>query len=898
MTACKDSLNGKKAVSATLAGVLAVGMVPAAAFAETAQADTNDEQGVELQSVESAKAFSEGTVTATWKQGDETKSNSVQYVEGKAVTCTPTLVTLKNGNTVDVTDAKAYSVTYFAADADGQPTGSEISAPSLPGKYVAVVTAKSGTYEGGKALAPFEITAKAFGALHAGVLDKDGKVAYNGATAATYTASAIDFGFTDGATGTAALKEGADYTVAYYSAGSDLTGAALSEAPKDAGDYVAVLTGAGQYTGSTAKVAFTIAQLDLSTVTFDDITTTSAAQPAKPTGLTLADGTHVTDPALLDQIKLTLDKVKSNVTFYDANQKYVFTAAPADSANGNFKKKTDTEFETEDVNVYKVKGDATFKYGKSAMPESLEIDAADGESFDEGKIAVYTADGKTKLVEGANAQANAIKITYADKDGKTTHKVDGKDTAYTAADVNAGGTWTVTVKVTPDYTAENKDNADYQLGGEATMTVKVKSGDVNADAKVYVSYDGKVVTSVAADYTGEDLIADKHLGVKVLDADGAEIASSNFTVTYTNEAGKEVKEIKDAGTYKMAITSDKYDLTGTTEVTIVVNKVDLSAIKVGALKTWGGSEYLELKSDAKDGWRFGELDLRYNTGKADSDDNDTATDKEGWDSLESVLGSGYDSALKVEKFDDEKGEWVDAKAWPRIQTAGDYRITLVGTEDQAKNFEFANDDNTTAVEFKAVAAGSLKFVDVTPDAWYFDVVADAADAKLMNGYNGTQLFGPNDSITRGQVACVLFNLANEQSKRTDVDYGKYEDGYGWKSFDDVDGNQYYGEAVAWAKNAGVVNGYADGTFKADQPVTREEFACMLANYAQKVGAFEASDGSALAALPDAGQVSAYATESVAWAVDQKIMGNGGVVNPGAKISRAEAAAMTVNYKNL
>ena len=50
MTACKDSLNGKKAVSATLAGVLAVGMVPAAAFAATdAQAaDTQDEQGIEL----------------------------------------------------------------------------------------------------------------------------------------------------------------------------------------------------------------------------------------------------------------------------------------------------------------------------------------------------------------------------------------------------------------------------------------------------------------------------------------------------------------------------------------------------------------------------------------------------------------------------------------------------------------------------------------------------------------------------------------------------------------------------------------------------------------------------------------------------------------------------------
>ena len=48
MTACKDSLSGKKAVSATLAGVLAVGMVPAAAFAAEAPADEVQNDGIEL----------------------------------------------------------------------------------------------------------------------------------------------------------------------------------------------------------------------------------------------------------------------------------------------------------------------------------------------------------------------------------------------------------------------------------------------------------------------------------------------------------------------------------------------------------------------------------------------------------------------------------------------------------------------------------------------------------------------------------------------------------------------------------------------------------------------------------------------------------------------------------
>lgn len=63
MTACKDSLNGKKAVSATLAGVLAVGMVPAAAFAAEAPADEAQNDGIELLDTTSAVTlFNAGTI--------------------------------------------------------------------------------------------------------------------------------------------------------------------------------------------------------------------------------------------------------------------------------------------------------------------------------------------------------------------------------------------------------------------------------------------------------------------------------------------------------------------------------------------------------------------------------------------------------------------------------------------------------------------------------------------------------------------------------------------------------------------------------------------------------------------------------------------------------------------
>lgn len=165
----------------------------------------------------------------------------------------------------------------------------------------------------------------------------------------------------------------------------------------------------------------------------------------------------------------------------------------------------------------------------------------------------------------------------------------------------------------------------------------------------------------------------------------------------------------------------------------------------------------------------------------------------------------------------------------------------------------------------------------------------------MNGYSNSYLFGSEDTLTRGQVACILFNMA--QATPSYNENGMiYVEGFGWKSFDDVDGSQYYGKAIAWAKQNGVVNGYGDGTFAPDAPVTREEFAAMLANFTKKFDAsYEAADTSVLDSFGDAGQVSAWATDVVAWAVENGVMGNGGFLAPTADIIRADAACMVYNY---
>ena len=256
----------------------------------------------------------------------------------------------------------------------------------------------------------------------------------------------------------------------------------------------------------------------------------------------------------------------------------------------------------------------------------------------------------------------------------------------------------------------------------------------------------------------------------------------------------------------------------------------------------------------------------------------------------------FNKYLKMEIFDEDKQEWVEVFYPNRLKDEGKRRVTLTGNKELAKNFEFANDDYTTTVEFIVVDKDKLVFNDVKPGDWFFDVVFDAQANEWMNGYADGVLFGAHDQITRGQVACVLFNMAGgEDTNETD---GSFNEVFGWKSFSDVDGKAYYGEAIAWAKQAGVVNGYGDGTFRPDAPVTREELACMLANYAKKVDQADVSVEDAdkvLSSMSDGASVSDWAKGSVAWAVENEIMGNAGFVNALSDITRAETAAMVVNY---
>ncbi len=190
-----------------------------------------------------------------------------------------------------------------------------------------------------------------------------------------------------------------------------------------------------------------------------------------------------------------------------------------------------------------------------------------------------------------------------------------------------------------------------------------------------------------------------------------------------------------------------------------------------------------------------------------------------------------------------------------------------------------------------IVVTDVLFSDVSdPSAWYFTGINAAARLGYMTGYAGTDLFGPDDTLTRGQAACVLANMANCGGRNTP-----------WSGeFSDVGAGDYFAGAVAWAKASGVAGGYS-GTdlFGPWDNLTREQMAQLLYNYAKSIDGADVSvadPDAELARFGDADGVSGWAREAVAWALSRHIMGNGGFINAQGEITRAEAAKMAVNFQ--
>ena len=133
------------------------------------------------------------------------------------------------------------------------------------------------------------------------------------------------------------------------------------------------------------------------------------------------------------------------------------------------------------------------------------------------------------------------------------------------------------------------------------------------------------------------------------------------------------------------------------------------------------------------------------------------------------------------------------------------------------------------LEERPEAPGAAGFPDVAAGAWYADAVNWAAARGIVKGYD-TGAFGPEDSVTREQLAAILYRYA--QVKGYDTTRG----GMAVREFSDSASISDWAQtAMSWAVNAQVLSGKGNGVLDPQGTATRAEVAQMLMNFVEHVG---------------------------------------------------------------
>ena len=856
MTACTNKARGavvaalagvlRGAVVAALAGVLALGAVPAVALATGSDV--------------SLQFANEYDGSLTFVGGNEIQATGLNLdIE---------IDDVKLANTTVAFDADSFDVDYYESNEDGDQLGA-VSAVKDPGYYLVVATGK-GTYAGQSAAGLINVKPAAFPRFTVYEVNPDDARDLSD-TSFMYTGSDLTAGvYAKG------LVEGQDYTYKILKGKTDNVDSAESVALHDAGTYVVYVIGQGKYAGEKEVFDINVEEFDFDAcdVTVDDVIN-SDTKPANPTKVVSTkrgyEGTEL-DPSLvsLEMVSGT-NAANKPVQLFNELGEYVFEAS-VDPTNDNISG-SDTK---SGITVNKVAGELTYMYGKEELKDEYTVVNTDFEDFDWNNLRVYAGDDQLDRDNGykLNVYKNGVP-----KQGNNLKN-------------GVPGTYEVVLEAEPS-------KLGYKYGGSKTVIVKVVEDVLDADANVFVTLDDKLVTSIEKEYDGKAITFvpgnTGNLKVTVEDADGNPLSygsANDYTVAIYNEYNENVtgSPIVNAGTYTLVVKSSTYELTGTTEMTITINKADLTQLKVNALEDWSGAEYLPMAGAYVDGKKV-TSSKAYDT----IDDFKLQYMKDGkWTDLWNNITTNS-SLFSVEKWNAEKGEW-EKQTSPYCKTAGQYRIVMKGDATFTQNYAFADEDtNSTAVEFLVVDPEQLEFTDVKPGDAFFNCIDWMFDAGYVKGYADSNVYGQNDTIKRADVVTILYRMA-KGTPSYELDLG-YSETQGWVTgFGDVDGNMYYAKAIGWANKLGIVHGYDDGNFRPEQNVTREELATMLANFAKVAyGEDVKLDEAALETMPDAGSVSTFAEKAVSWCVANGLMGNGGSINPASSITRGETTAMGYNY---
>lgn len=174
------------------------------------------------------------------------------------------------------------------------------------------------------------------------------------------------------------------------------------------------------------------------------------------------------------------------------------------------------------------------------------------------------------------------------------------------------------------------------------------------------------------------------------------------------------------------------------------------------------------------------------------------------------------------------------------------------------------------------------FADTRQDAWYSKYVNSITAKHIMNGYPDNTFKG-NSEITRGEFAAALSKVLGLKSS-------------GYKGqFKDVDGMDYYAEAVQSLLDKGIMKGDSNATFSPDASITREEVFAIIGRI---TGIEAAAEEKSVQSYEDYKALASWAVDGAQKAVSSKLItGENNKLKPKSRLSRFEAAVVLYRLFN-
>lgn len=178
---------------------------------------------------------------------------------------------------------------------------------------------------------------------------------------------------------------------------------------------------------------------------------------------------------------------------------------------------------------------------------------------------------------------------------------------------------------------------------------------------------------------------------------------------------------------------------------------------------------------------------------------------------------------------------------------------------------------------------SLFYADVKETDWFYEAVKSQYEEGIM--VSEPMYFYPYNLLSRAQLVLILYRMEKKPKFETQ------------KTFNDITGDEWYGPAVLWAAENGIVTGYENGYFGPADYITREQLAVVMYRYTNYLNG-DVTTKADISKFADSDKVSDFATEALSWANGMGIITgkeNGTLLDPQGNTARCEAAVIVQRF---